>query len=255
MGKEFNCTQSPVAVFTLFRLRTGEKWWAFKQMGLAGKHFRNQPALRFAEMLGTGKGRGFSILPDFGRYALFTCWNSIESARSFIRQSTIYREVKARSEEMYTLELLPVLSKGLWQGKRPFEPVCILSQPYEGPVVALTRASIRWQKAIEFWQHVPDVSRETTEAKGLLAQTGIGERPLIQQGTLSIWHNEDCLKAFAYGMQKHKEVVQKTRSRNWYSEELFARFIPLAAEGSWEGRNPLQEYMPLSKRIFKEQLS
>ena len=254
-GKDFSCQQSPLAVFSLFRLRSSYKWWAFRQMGLAGGYFRQEAGLRFGEMLGTGRGRGFSMRPDFGRYALFTCWDSAENARAFIRQSPLYQELRARSEELFTLELFPILSKGLWQGKSPFEPVCEPSDAYAGPVVALTRARIRLQKAYQFWRHVPDVSRETREAEGLLAQTGIGEVPLIQQGTLSIWQNEERLKAFAYGMRKHKEVVQKTRSQRWYSEELFARFIPLTAEGNWDGQNPLQEYLPLSESSFKEPLS
>ena len=245
-GKDFNFQQSPVAVFSLFRLRSRYKWWAFRQMGLAGKHFSEYPALRFGEMLGTGKGRGFRMQPDFSRYALFSCWESAEHAHSFLRESPLHAALKARSKEVFTVELLPFLSKGQWQGKQPFDPVHSLSEAYEGPVVALTRARIRLQKAFEFWRNVPAVSRETLQAEGLLAQTGVGELPLIQQGTLSIWQNEECLKAFAYGMQKHKEVMHKTRSRNWYSEELFARFIPLRAEGSWEGHNPLQEYLPLN---------
>jgi hypothetical protein len=32
------------------------------------------------------------------------------------------------------------------------------------------------------------------------------------------------MKAFAYKMQEHRNVIQKTRTRNWYSEEMFTRF-------------------------------
>jgi heme-degrading monooxygenase HmoA len=251
-GKIFRCQQTPIAVFTLFRVHSRYRWWAFRQMGLVSQHFRNQSDMRFGEMLGTGKGQGFSVMPDFGRYAFFTSWNSAESAAAFVRESELYKTMMARSEEVYTLQLLPILSKGCWQGKTPFEPVCSLTEAYEGPVVALTRARIRLKKAFEFWQSVPAVSRETGEAEGLLAQTGVGEMPLIQQGTVSIWENENSLKAFAYGMRKHREVIHKTRSRNWYSEELFARFIPLTAEGSWNGQNPLEEYLPLNRNLFRE---
>ncbi len=248
-GKDFNCQQSPVAVFTLFKVASGNKWWAFRQMGLARWHFKNQPHLRFGEMLGTGKGRGFSIWPDFSRYALFTSWNSTESAAAFVEESALYKAIRDRSEEVYTLQLRPYLSKGFWQGKKPFEPVYNLTEAYEGPVVALTRARIRLQKIPEFWKNVPAVSKETARAEGLIAQTGVGELPVVQQGTLSLWESESSLQAFAYGMRRHKEVMRKTRSRNWYSEELFARFIPLASEGSWNGKDPLQEYLPLNKNF------
>lgn len=250
--KKVELPQSPVVVFVLFRLLPGHKWWAFKQMGIAKQYLRKQPGLQFGEMLGTGKGRGFRIEPHFGRYAFFTSWSSEKAANGFLRHSSLYEAARARSKEIYTLTMRPVLVKGLWQGTNPFLPLAKPEPDYKGPLVALTRARIRPQKLIPFWRHVPEVSRETLKAEGLLAQTGVGELPLIQQGTVSIWENEASLKAFAYGMPAHKEVVQKTRSRHWYSEELFARFIPTAAEGSWDGQNPLHEYLPLSQNPFQE---
>lgn len=150
------------------------------------------------------------------------------------------------------MKMRPVMAKGQWRGTNPFLPLAEPGPDYKGPLVALTRARIRPQKLIQFWRQVPEVSRETIKADGLLAQTGVGELPLIQQGTLSIWENEASLKAFAYGMPAHKSAMQKTRSRHWYSEELFARFIPTAAEGSWDGQNLLQKYLPLSQTAFQE---
>jgi hypothetical protein len=32
------------------------------------------------------------------------------------------------------------------------------------------------------------------------------------------------MKAFAYGMKEHAEVIQKTRKQDWYSEDMFTRF-------------------------------
>ena len=32
-------------------------------------------------------------------------------------------------------------------------------------------------------------------------------------------------KKFAYDSQAHSEIIKKTRKRNWYSEDLFARFM------------------------------
>ena len=48
--------------------------------------------------------------------------------------------------------------------------------------------------------------------------------PFIQQATFSIWENIESVTDFAYKNKNHAEIVKKTRQRNWYKEDLFARF-------------------------------
>lgn len=234
----------PIVFFSRFRLKSGYRWWALRQMGLAKKQLREEQALQFGELMGTGKGRGFSLQPDFDQYVLFTCWQEEKAALNFFNSSPLYNSFYQNSREVYRLRLLPFLAKGKWQGNNPLLPLGLKPNGYTGPIVALTRANIRWQRLLEFWENVPPVSKETQEAKGLLAQVGMGEWPVIQQATLSIWKNEQSLQEFAYNMRQHQEVIRKTRSRNWYSEELFARFIPLEAEGLWNGLNPMPDLSP-----------
>jgi hypothetical protein len=61
----------------------------------------------------------------------------------------------------------------------------------------------------------------------------VGEWPLIRQATLSVWENKAAMRRFAYEHRAHREVIQRTYARNWYSEELFAEFRPLAVRGNW----------------------
>lgn len=229
----------PVTLFIIFTLQKGEKAWGFRQMGLARSLLATYEGMRFGVLLGTGKGRGFSLRPDFRRYALLTSWENEAAASRFLKSASFYKDVQKKSEEVFTARLLPVLTKGKWKGHNPFTPLAAYPPDYTGPIIALTRARIRWQRLLPFWKHVPGVSAETGRALGLLAQTGMGEIPVIEQATLSIWENEKYLTDFAYKMRQHREVIQRTRSQHWYSEELFARFIPLTAEGSWNGQNPL----------------
>jgi heme-degrading monooxygenase HmoA len=44
------------------------------------------------------------------------------------------------------------------------------------------------------------------------------------QATFSLWDSGKAMQDFAYKSKYHKEVVQLTRDRNWYKEEMFARF-------------------------------
>lgn len=234
---------APVVLFSLFRLKKGYRWWGFQEMGRAKRSFNGLAGMKFGAMLGTGAGAGFSLKPDFGRYVLLSSWQNSEAADHFRKKSPLLKSLNENSQEVYSLKMFPLGSKGKWQGNNPFLPPHTTSDDYQGPLVALTRATIRLSQLYDFWRHVPAVSAETLRADGLLAQIGVGEWPVVQQGTISLWENQDKLKAFAYGMRRHKEVIEKTRSRNWYSEELFARFIPLEASGTWNGENPLAAFL------------
>ena len=53
---------------------TKNKFWAFKQMGLAPFLLDNVKGLLFFKFLGTGGGKGFSLWPDFSTYAFMGVW-------------------------------------------------------------------------------------------------------------------------------------------------------------------------------------
>ncbi len=69
---------------------------------------------------------------------------------------------------------------------------------------------------------------------------GIGEAPIVLQGTFSVWESSAALNSFAYDRAPHAAVVRRTAEERWYAEELFARFALLSAEGTLDGRNPLE---------------
>ena len=81
------------------------------------------------------------------------------------------------------------------------------------------------------------MSQSLESYQGLALSIGVGEWPLIQQATISIWKTQAEMMDYAYKNQKHKEVVKLTRQLKWYKEELFARFVPYKFIGSWHGQN------------------
>lgn len=227
---------SPITTFSLFRFSLSQQWWAFTQMGLKSLLNPLPKGILFGKMLGCGQ-RGFSLLPDFSQYAFIAQWkNQEEAARFFASEKT--KKYLDHTVESYTIQMAALQSHGLWDGQNPFT-AAETPLPYNGPIVVLTRARIRINSLLSFWHHVPQTQRAMQEAVGLRMAVGVGEVPIVQQATISIWDNAEAIKKFAYQSGFHKEVVRKTRQQNWYREELFARFIPIATAGSYFGKDPL----------------
>ncbi|HMP93548.1 MAG TPA: spheroidene monooxygenase, partial [Phnomibacter sp.] len=130
-------------------------------------------------------------------------------------------KIFGRHTKAYLLQ--PEEGHGLWNGRQVFGPVPKQAN-FTGPVAVLTRASIKITKLRRFWQHVGPVARQMASAPGFITSYGVGEVPFTKQATFSIWQSKAQMKAFAYQMQQHKEVVAKTRKEKWYSEDLFMRF-------------------------------
>jgi len=196
------------------------KYWAFKQMQLLPPHLTKTNGCSFVKLLGTGSGFGFSLWPDFSTYALLMKWENEERAEHFFFNSESFYELKERSEKIETHYLDPLGAHGSWSGQNPFPEK---TEYAGGKIAVITRARINIPKLPRFWQFVPKASKAIENAEGLIFTKGIGEWPLIEQATFSIWENEQAMKDYAYA-DIHKEIIGKVKKENWYKEELFGRF-------------------------------
>lgn len=227
---------APLVTFSLYGFSGATRVWAFAQMGFARPRLAGVEGLRFWKLVGSGRGGGFSLRPDWSRYGLVAVWREPEAADAFFDGSPLAREYRDRADEVWTVRLVPTSGHGAWSGANPFLP---LSPARGGPVAVLTRATIRWRRLAAFWSAVPAAGRALDDAAGLIASVGIGEAPFVRQATFSFWQSEASMRAFAYETPGHREVVRRTREERWYAEELFARFAPVASHGAWNGRDPL----------------
>lgn len=216
------------------------RFTALKHMGTIPVKLKQVPGLKFSKLMGSGKGNGFSINPNFGVYALICVWDKEDSAIDFFK-SRLYQKLIKQSIEKWTLYLQAFQAHGFWDTKSPFHLFPKIKD--DDPIAVITRARIKPKFLFQFWKNVPKVSRSTDTAKGRIFSVGIGELPLVMQATFSIWENMTVMHDYAYKNQYHKEVVEKTRKLGWYSEELFARFRILKSEGKWNGKNPLKDLL------------
>ena len=204
--------------------------WAFAMMGLARQKLKKLNNLRFWKLLGSGTDQGFTPIPNLGVYAILCVWDTPEEALEFTNNSKIFLQYKSQSVEYATIYMEAVSSRGKWSDNEPFS---VTSTAIKGPIAILTRATVRWTKLINFWQQSPSISQRIGNNTDVMFKVGLGEVPLRQQLTFSIWPNLNSMKKFAHLSGPHSEAIGKVRSGNWFKEELYARFRVKKVEGYW----------------------
>lgn len=202
-------------------------------------------SISFYKLMGCGKNGTFDKSPDFRQWAILAVHehpsDHPEKKRSLadFYGRFISSWLRLFQCESFTVMLQPLEGHGLWDGKKVFGELGAKSS-HTGPIATLTRATIRISKLSYFWQHVAPVASQMATAKGFITSVGIGEVPWLKQATFSIWESKEDMKAFAYGMKAHADVIKKTRQQDWYSEDMFVRFAILGSSGTIRGINPLE---------------
>jgi len=237
-----NLAAEPIAALTLARYPWRNSYAALVGMGLNRLLLRRVPGLHFWKLLGSAHGLAFGAWNP-RRYGLFTIWESPAALDTFERESPLMAAYRRHADELWTVRLRPLSWHGAWGGVNPFAnavPAAPLA-PDQGPLAILTRATIRPLRMRAFRAAARQVNAELAQSPGLLAAIGMGEAPLFIQATFSLWASPRAVRSFAYSGAEHIAAMRRKDSENWYSEELFARFQPIAAYGTWDGVNPLAQ--------------
>lgn len=202
--------------------------------------------IRFFRLMGSGRSGSFDLHPDWHQWAILHFSEKPEAApakeamdlyHQMLYGSFVSGWWKRFCCERWTICMEVAEGHGSWDGFSPVQEGLVPLDPSE-PMAVLTRARIRISKLRDFWKRVGPVSQQMKNAPGLLFSAGIGEAPVYRQATFSLWEDGASMKAFAYKMQEHRDVVRDTRKYKWYSEEMFLRFRPLYSTGSIQGKNP-----------------
>ena len=199
------------------------KVWAFGMMQFAHKYLQNISGQRFYKLMGSGKGMGFNPLPDWSTYCMLQVWDSEEQANLFFLSSVIFKKYEKRTQKIRRLYMKNIVAKGKWSGQFPFEKSTDLSEE-NVQLAVITRATIKLSKLRKFWSYVPTSHKKLAGNPGLIYTKGVGEIPIIQMATFSLWKNKEALHDFAYKGKEHAQAIKMTRELDWYKEELFARF-------------------------------
>lgn len=232
-----------LVTITIIRYKKSYTFFALMAMAIHRLPFLFNPKITFYKLLGCGKNGTFDKHPDWQQWGILAAHSeqskaTVDSTIKSLYGSFINSWFKLFNCEVCTFYLKPIEGHGKWDRKECFGNLAKQTD-YNGPIAILTRATIRLSQLSAFWKNVGGVANQMNGAKGFVTSIGIGEAPYIKQATFSIWQSRDSMKAFAYQMKEHAEVIRKTRKENWYSEDMFVRFIPLKVTGTIRGVNPL----------------
>lgn len=214
-----------------------DRAWALLMMGWARRPLAKTPDIGFWKLCGSGNGYGFSPTLNPAVVAILAVWPDTETAQKRTQGGAIFERYRGRATEDWTVVLTPTSVRGAWDGQTPFASQ---TRQTTGPMAALTRATIRKQIIPRFWRRVPDISEMIGTQANVAFKIGIGELPLIDQITFSIWPSKAAMDAFAR-TGPHGAAIKAVRDGNWFREELFARFIVHSDSGTWNGTSPLKE--------------
>ena len=225
---------SSVAVVVLIDAEASARGWASRRLAFGRFALRGTPGLGFFKVLGSGRGGGFRPSPSATHGGLMCVFDDADSAERFVSESALMADYRAHAREMVSLRLQAYSSRGSWSGVNAF-PAVAERDPTQ-PVAALTRASIHPLKAARFWRHAAPSEDSLLAAPGCLLAAGLGEAPFIRQATFTVWESEAAMDAYARN-GAHMAAIKAARDGAFFTEDMFVRFVPFAAEGSWKGQD------------------
>ena len=224
---------------SIFRFRpVSQRLWVLGQMGAARLSFMNMAQARFWKLCGSGVGEGFTPKPNTQVWAILAVWDDEGIARDKVGSAPVFHRWRAHADESWTVYLTPTSARGEWSGQTPFSAQDDTGQ---GPIAALTRATIKPSALTQFWGQEPDISKAISADTHVMFKIGIGEIPWLHQVTFSIWPDAASMANFARKDGPHARAIQAVRDGGWFKEELYARFRVLGAEGAWQGADPLAQ--------------
>ena len=219
-------------MFLLADISPQHRLWGYVRFVVGRFGLRHVPGLVMSKVMGSGDGGGFGLRPSNSRQALFCLFTSEEHADAFLSSPTA-KAYESRAQEFCVAKLRAYSCKGTWSG----QSIAVTAQlPESGPIATLTRASIRPASALRFWRMQPASEVSLNAASGCLLATGVGEAPFFRQATFSLWTSTSAMNAYAR-TGAHQQAIEAAHAGNFFSESMFARFVPLSLTGSWRGRS------------------
>jgi hypothetical protein len=153
-----------VIVLLLAAMRPDALWWGWSRIVSRDRPLRHLKGLRFAKALGSGFEGGFGVRPSKDRQGLFLVFDGEAAADDFLADSLTLQGYADHARELFVTKLRATSARGRWSGQ-PLG-VSAVAPPEARVIAALTRASIRPSKALQFWPLAPPAQAALEAAPG-----------------------------------------------------------------------------------------
>lgn len=188
------------------------------------------------------------LKPDFRRWAFFGAWEDDAALETFLAQSAVGRSWTEHAAEAWHLWLRPLRIRGPWEGMRMLEGSEGKTKS-DDPLVVITRLDLTLRGTLAMWgSAAPHVLHHIPDEHALLAGIPLVDRPYQQPVSFTVWRSADDALAFAYGREGHQHAIARVKDsqRDVVDRSTTGRFDPYRCEGTWQGRNPLEEMVRAS---------
>jgi hypothetical protein len=178
--------------------------------------------------------------PDFGRVGLIAAWEDDSALDAFLASN----KLAALLAHGWRVRLRPTRVSGAWP-QLPGLPADEEPMDDAEPAAVLTLGHLRPSQTLRFLRATAAAEELVVRDPAVLAATGLA-RPPAFVATFSLWRSTGAMRAYARGAIEpgHRAAVHAHAARPFHSQSAFVRFRPYSAEGSWDGRNPLADFVP-----------
>jgi spheroidene monooxygenase len=221
------------AVLSLVNYSSESLAWGLSRFVIGKYALKNIPGLEFSKILGSGQNGGFQLRPSFRKQGLFCVFDTPENANEFRKNSALIKRYQDHADEFFCVTLQTYSSKGTWSS---YSMELAHPPPVSGPIAGITRASIKWHKAPQFWSKAPPAEESLINAQGCLLAAGLGEAPYLRQATFTMWESQFAMDSYARS-GAHLEAIKSAYQGEFFSESMFTRFIPINPSGIWRGKH------------------
>jgi hypothetical protein len=192
--------------------------------------------LRYAQITSAVQlGGALLPRPRPGRVGLIAAWDGDSAVEEFLGGHAL----AARLAHGWRVRLRPTHVFGAW---RQLPELVGDDTPMDDaePAAVLTLGRLRLSQTARFLRASAAAEELALRDPAVLAATGLARPPALV-ATFSLWRSVAAMRAYARGEHEaaHRAAVQAHSARPFHHESAFVRFRPYAAEGNWDGCNPL----------------